>query len=89
LEEDINNRYLMNSIPINIVSRVAHGLRVSISHHWCMTFRSRAIYLRISLCFYKLYAVFLICSSYKIPVRPFLIPFHFPPTCKEIPEVGS
>ena len=76
----------MNSIPINIVSRVAHGLRVSISHHWCMTFQSRAIYRRFSLYFYKRCAVFLIYSPYKISVRPFLIPFHFPVLVKKSPR---
>lgn len=75
----------MNSIPINVVSRVAHGLRFSISHHWCMPFQSRASYRRIYLYFYKHCAVFLISSSYKIPVRPFLIPFHFPILAKKSP----
>jgi len=76
----------MNSILINIVTRVAHGLGVFISHHWCMTFQSGAIYRRISLYFYKHCAVFLIYSSYKIPVRPFLIPFHFPVLVNKSPR---
>jgi hypothetical protein len=73
----------MNSIPINIVSLVARVLRASVSHRWCMTFQSRAIYRRISLYFYKHFAVFLIYSSYKIPRRPFLIPYHFPVLIKK------
>ena len=45
---------LINYIPISIVSRVAHGLQVSIFYHWCMTFQSRAIYRRIYLYFLRL-----------------------------------
>jgi len=79
----------MNSIPINIVSRVVHGLRVSVSYHWCMTFQSRAIYRHIYLYFYKHCAVF----SYPFFLQntstslPNSLPLPRP--SKEIPEVGS